>query len=106
MREKQIEKRKGGKPSQQAAKNSMRHHVDALIKDGALSKAVSRLGSLGIAIPNMKTFHKLKDLHPPRRTRYETKALASDPPRLELMLDSFLQAARFAAQGSAQGISG
>uniref|UniRef100_A0A0G4GJF9 Uncharacterized protein n=1 Tax=Chromera velia CCMP2878 TaxID=1169474 RepID=A0A0G4GJF9_9ALVE len=54
----------------------------------------------------MKTFRKLKNLHPPRRTRYKTKALTSDPPRLELALDSLLQAARFAAQGSVQGISG
>uniref|UniRef100_A0A0G4FXN3 Uncharacterized protein n=1 Tax=Chromera velia CCMP2878 TaxID=1169474 RepID=A0A0G4FXN3_9ALVE len=106
MREKQIEKRKGRKPSQQATKDSIRCHVDALIKDGALSKAVSRLGSLGIATLNMKTFCKLKDLHPPRRTRYETKALTSDPPRLKLMLNSLLQAARSAARGSAQGISG
>uniref|UniRef100_A0A0G4HIZ9 Uncharacterized protein n=1 Tax=Chromera velia CCMP2878 TaxID=1169474 RepID=A0A0G4HIZ9_9ALVE len=75
MREKQIEKRKGRKPSQQAAKDSMRRYVDgiALIKDGALSKAVSHLGFSGIATPNMKTFRKLKDLHPPRRTRYEPK---------------------------------
>uniref|UniRef100_A0A0G4FDF8 Uncharacterized protein n=1 Tax=Chromera velia CCMP2878 TaxID=1169474 RepID=A0A0G4FDF8_9ALVE len=56
----------------------------------------------------MKTFRKRKDLHPLRRspTRYETKALASDPPHLELTLDSLLQAARSATQGSAQRISG
>eukprot|EP00820_Chromera_velia_P003226 Cvel_16590.t1-p1 / transcript=Cvel_16590.t1 / gene=Cvel_16590 / organism=Chromera_velia_CCMP2878 / gene_product=hypothetical protein / transcript_product=hypothetical protein / location=Cvel_scaffold1284:50200-50682(+) / protein_length=161 / sequence_SO=supercontig / SO=protein_coding / is_pseudo=false len=54
----------------------------------------------------MKTYHKLKELHPPRRTRYETKPLPADPPQLELTLDSLLQAARSAAHGSAQGISG
>uniref|UniRef100_A0A0G4I4Z9 Uncharacterized protein n=1 Tax=Chromera velia CCMP2878 TaxID=1169474 RepID=A0A0G4I4Z9_9ALVE len=54
----------------------------------------------------MKTYRKLKELHPPRRTRYETKPLPVDPPWLELTLDSLLQAAHSATRGSAQGISG
>uniref|UniRef100_A0A0G4ICK0 Uncharacterized protein n=1 Tax=Chromera velia CCMP2878 TaxID=1169474 RepID=A0A0G4ICK0_9ALVE len=93
------EEKRGPRKIKGERQEESRRHVKSLIADGALSKAISRLESFGVAKATLGTFQKLKALNPPHITPYTTRTLEEATSPLAVTADLLLQAARSALRG-------